>query len=122
LAEAEKSLANIKGRQVDNDSSDAAKQIREAMLPNPTTSWVRGIIGAIVGAVIGFLLFKWLLSQNYYAGMLPGGLFGCWADGATNNPAQSLLEYLQDYRRIPGPNKIMIALGAVVSGWFSSKK
>lgn len=131
---------------MDENPYEATKQIRKAMLPNPTISWIRGIVGAIVGGVIGFLLFKWLLSQGFYAGMLPGGfigagfgigaarhmgwaaailcatgglVFGCWADAATNDPAQNLWEYIGDYPLIPNSNKIMIALGALASGWFA---
>ena len=131
---------------MDEKSGDAATQIRKAMLPNPTFSWIRGIGGAVIGALIGYFLFRWLLDYGFYAGMLPGGfigagfgigaarrmgwpaailcavaglIFGCWADAATNDPAQTLLEYIQDYRRIPGVSKIMIGLGAVASGWFA---
>ena len=131
---------------MDENPYEASEKIRKTMLPNPGVSWIRGIVGAVIGAVIGFLIFRWLLSQGFYAGMLPGGfigagfgigaaqrmgwpaavlcavaglVFGCWADGATNDPAQTLLEYLQDYRRIPGANVVMIGLGAVASGWFA---
>ena len=132
---------------VNDKPSEAATQIQKAIPPNPTVSWIRGIVGAIVGAIAGFLVYKWLLSNfGAYAGMLPGGMvgigfgigagrrlgwpagilcaiaglvFGCWADAATNDPAQSLLEYLQDYKRIPGYSVLMIGLGALASGWFA---
>ena len=131
---------------MDNESSKAEEEIRRAMSPNPASGWIRGIIGAIVGGAIGFVLFKWLWSQGFYAGMLPGGfigagfgigaarqmgwaaaiacaivalVFGCWADAATNETAQTLMEYVGDYARIPDINKIMIALGTLASGWFA---
>ena len=131
---------------MDENPYEATEQIRKTMLPNPAFSWVRGIGGAIIGGLIGFLIFKWLLTQGVYAGMLPGGfigagfgigaarkmgwtaailcavvglVFGCWADAATNDPAQTLQEYIKDYNRIPGSSKIMIGLGALASGWFA---
>ncbi len=134
----------------DNTSSQAAREIRKAMTPNLTVSWIRGLVGAVVGGLIGFVIFKWLLlSFAAYAGMLPGGLigvgfsigagrgmgwaagifclvaalaFGGWADAATMDPALSLMEYLKEFKRIPDLSKIMIPLGAVASGWFAWKR
>lgn len=132
---------------MDDKPSEAATQIRNAMPPSPTISWIRGIVGAIVGATIGLIAYKWLLSNcGAYAGMLPGGMvgigfgisagrrlgwsagilcaiaglvFGFWAHAANSAPPESLLEYLQEYQAIPGYYLIMIGLGAIASGWFA---
>ena len=131
---------------MEDEPSQAATEIRKALLPNPTISWARGIGGAIVGGLLGYLLFKWLLTMGFYAGMVPGGfigagfgmaagrkmgwtaailcglaglMFGSWADAATNDPAQNLLEYFGQYHLVPDMNKILIALGALASGWFA---
>ena len=131
-----------------SEPSQAATQIQKAVLPNPAINWIRGIVGAIIGAVIGFFVFKWLLLNfGAYAGMLPGGLlgigfgiaagrkmgwpagilcaiagllFGCWADAATNAPPITLVEYFQNYKMIPGYSLLMVGLGALASGWFAT--
>ncbi len=40
---------------------------------------LRGCIGAIIGAAIGYLLFRWLLKQGLYGIVLPGALLGLGA-------------------------------------------
>lgn len=37
---------------------------------------VQGLIGATVGGVLGYLLFGWILSQGFYAMILPGAALG----------------------------------------------
>ncbi len=37
------------------------------------------LAGAIVGGVLGHFLFVWLVSQGFYAMILPGGLVGIGA-------------------------------------------
>jgi len=34
------------------------------------------LLGAIAGAVVGHLLFRWIATQGFYALVLPGGLAG----------------------------------------------
>lgn len=37
---------------------------------------LRGIAGAIAGGVVGYLGFKWMASQGFYAMVLPGSALG----------------------------------------------
>lgn len=37
-----------------------------------SVSFVRGVVGAVLGAVAGFFVFGWAFSQGFYAMMLPG--------------------------------------------------
>lgn len=37
---------------------------------------LRGIAGAAVGAAAGYVIFRWLVSQGFYALVLPGALLG----------------------------------------------
>jgi hypothetical protein len=37
---------------------------------------VRGCLGAIVGAAVGYLLFRWLLKHGLYGIVLPGAFLG----------------------------------------------
>ena len=37
------------------------------------------LAGALVGGLVGYIVFKWLLGQGFYGLMLPGGLLGMGA-------------------------------------------
>lgn len=37
---------------------------------------VLGLIGATIGGVLGYLLFAWIVSQGFYAMILPGAALG----------------------------------------------
>ncbi len=41
-----------------------------------TVNTVLGIIGACLGSIVGFLVFRWLWSQGFYAIALPGFFVG----------------------------------------------
>lgn len=129
----------------DSEMSEAGKAIRDTMMGNPLAAWGRGILGAIVGGLVGFLIYKWLLGYAIYAGILPGALvgvgfsiaarrpiltagivcglvgliFGFWCDAATNNPPENLINYFQTFDMVPTvPNKIMIGIGGLLAFWF----
>jgi hypothetical protein len=40
------------------------------------------IVGAIIGGVLGYFLFQWLLSHGLYGMIIPGGLLGVGASFA----------------------------------------
>ena len=112
---------------------------------NSAIAWVRGIAGAIIGGLLGYLLFEFLLVRGgLYAGILPGAMvgvgystaarrkelvpgmicgavglvFGFWSDAVTNVPAQDLVSYFQEFDRVPFSNKIMITVGGIAAFWF----
>ena len=37
------------------------------------------VVGALIGGLVGFVAFKWLLGQGFYGLLLPGGLLGMGA-------------------------------------------
>ncbi|SIN88023.1 hypothetical protein SAMN05444166_1413 [Singulisphaera sp. GP187] len=40
------------------------------------TSNLLGLVGATLGAILGFYLFQWLVRQNLYGLMIPGAMLG----------------------------------------------
>ena len=128
----------------ESEMSEAGKAIRNTMLGSPVAAWGKGILGAIVGAVLGYFAFSWLLNYGMYAGVLPGSLigvgfsiaarrplmaagivcgicgliFGFWCDAHTNAPPETLVQYFQTFEQVPAANKIMIAVGGLMAFWF----
>ena len=47
-----------------------------------------GVVGAIVGGVLGYFAFKWILSQGFYALVVPGGLLGLGCGIAARHPSK----------------------------------
>jgi hypothetical protein len=47
-----------------------------APMPRRLVSNLLGLVGAIVGGVLGFYTFRWLLGQDYYGLMIPGAFLG----------------------------------------------
>ncbi len=45
-------------------------------MPRYLVSNLLGITGAIVGGVLGFYIFRWLLGYRFYGLMIPGALLG----------------------------------------------
>ena len=43
---------------------------------NPGTSFLLGLVGAVLGGVLGYFAFVWLAQQGFYALPLPGALMG----------------------------------------------
>ncbi len=48
---------------------------------------VRGLVGAILGGVLGFYTFGWLLQQGFYGLMIPGALLGLGCGIAAGQPS-----------------------------------
>ena len=57
---------------------------------NATFVLLRGIAGAVVGGLIGYLLFRWLLTKGFYAMVMPGALLGLGAGLAARGRSQAL--------------------------------
>jgi hypothetical protein len=50
--------------------------------PKPASeaqAWLRGLLGAAAGGVVGYFIFSWLVGQGFYALALPGVLLGVGA-------------------------------------------
>ena len=58
------------------EESEAGQKIRSMMQVSPSQAWVRGVLGAIVGAVAGYYLFMWLRTQGFYGLAMPAILLG----------------------------------------------
>lgn len=52
--------------------------------------FLRGVLGGAVGGVVGYLLFRWLLTKGFYALVMPGALLGLGAGLATRGRSQPL--------------------------------
>lgn len=49
-------------------------------------AWCLGIVGAVVGGVVGWFVFAFLVSQGFYALALPGALVGLGFGGLSRRP------------------------------------
>ena len=113
---------------------------------NDAWAWLRGMVGAIAGAIAGWYLLRWLLSFGLLGLVIPGAfvgfgfglasrrsmplagvfcgivalIFGLYCDHATNvNGADdTFVRYLGSLSTVNPINLIMIAVGAVVAYWL----
>lgn len=57
----------------------------------PVTSRLRSlvleVVGALAGGFLGYLLFGWIVSQGFYAMMIPGALLGVGAGLFASDPS-----------------------------------
>jgi hypothetical protein len=107
---------------------------------------VRGIAGAVVGGVLGWFAFDWLLGQGFYGLALPGALVGfvsgifsrgvSWINAAVCAILAAILGIVLEWRHRPfvaddsfgyfvahlheltGLTWLMIVLGVVFGFWF----
>jgi len=42
----------------------------------PKANWQFGLVGAVVGGTVGYVVFFWMAEQGFYAIVLPGALLG----------------------------------------------
>jgi hypothetical protein len=56
----------------------------------PAFALIRGLVGAIAGAVAGFFAFQWMASQGFYAMVLPGALMGLGCGYASGRQSKLL--------------------------------
>ena len=49
---------------------------REGRFQGKIPTIARGLAGAVIGGVLGYIAFGWILRQGFYAMVLPGGLIG----------------------------------------------
>src|SRR5437899_6204909 len=114
------------------------------------TNLALGLLGAMAGGVVGYLVFLWAAHQGFYALMLPGALIGaggrllvkhksvaragiCGAASlalglfaewrfAPFTADQSLSYFLSHIHQLRPLTLLMIAIGAVFGFWLSLGK
>ena len=107
------------------------------------------LLGALIGGLPGYVVFKWLLGQGFYGLMLPGGLLGMGAGFfKTNTKAvavvcgfmalllglvaewssfpfkvdDSLGYFLAHVHELQPATMIMIAIGAAIGFWIPFRR
>ena len=107
------------------------------------------LAGALVGGLVGYVVFKWLLGQGYYGLMLPGGLLGMGAgvfktrtkamaivcgilalvlgllvewNSFPFNADESLFYFVTHFYDLNPATLIMIALGAAIGFWIPFRR
>ncbi len=107
------------------------------------------LAGALVGGLVGYIAFKWLLGQGYYGLMLPGGLLGMGAgvfktptkavavvcgtlalvlgllvewDSSPFKADESLAYFVTHFYDLKPATLIMIALGAAIGFWIPFRR
>ena len=109
-------------------------------------AWVRGIIGAVLGAAIGIYVFFLLYDNGMYGLMIPGALTGLgfgllsrrtfWSAGllcavlgllvmlwcewqlAVDFKDQEVGEFIKVIPKLDTSTKVMLALGTLFAFWF----
>jgi hypothetical protein len=105
---------------------------------------ILGLVGAALGGVLGFYLYKWIVTQGLVGGMIPGAFLGLgcsllaqhasvargvvcgiaglvlgfFADWYTNLTNETFWEYLKDVKSVNQVYLLMIVLGAVIAFWL----
>ena len=103
-----------------------------------------GLIGAALGGVAGFYVYRWILHQGFIGGMIPGAFLGlgcsllarhpsiargvvCGAAGLvlgfftdwyTNVTQDTFWEYLKDWKSINQVILLTIAIGTFIAFWL----
>ena len=109
-------------------------------------SCILGIVGGVIGGAIGYFLFGWILSFNFYALVLPEALVGLGCSLLTSNRSMirgilcgvaalilglytewsyrpfnadgSLHYFLTHLRDLTGVTQAMLAIGAFLAFWL----
>jgi hypothetical protein len=56
-------------------------------MPRHLVSNLLGLVGAVVGGVLGFYTFGWLVDHGFYGLMIPGAFLGLGCSLATSHPS-----------------------------------
>jgi hypothetical protein len=56
-------------------------------MPRYLISNVLGVVGAVIGGVLGFYIFRWLFGQGFYGLMIPGALLGLGCSLLAQHPS-----------------------------------
>ena len=113
---------------------------------NPIAAWARGIGGAIVGGLIGYYAYRWLLTQGYDALAMPAALLSLGFALAARRPMiiggvfcaiaslalmiycewstapfqkdESLSFFLANIGSLQNVTKIFLVIGTIFGFWF----
>jgi len=103
-----------------------------------------GLVGAAIGGVAGFYIYRWVLSQGFIGGMIPGAflglgcsllarhasfargvvcgvvglILGFFTDWYTNLTDETFWTYLQDVKSLNQVVLLTIAVGAFIAFWL----
>jgi hypothetical protein len=103
-----------------------------------------GLVGAALGGVAGFYVYRWILNQGFIGGMIPGALLGLgcsllarhaslargvvcgvaglmlgfFTDWYTNVTQQTFWEYLLDIKSVNQVILLTIAIGTLIAFWL----
>lgn len=107
------------------------------------------LLGALIGGLLGYVVFKWLLGQGFYGLMVPGGLLGMGAGVfKTNTKAisvvcgvmafllgvvaewssfpfkadESLGYFIAHVHELQPATMIMLAIGAAIGFWIPFRR
>jgi len=134
----------------ENEYSQAGKSIRDMMRVSAAKAWGRGIIGAILGAVIGYFAYFKLLDFGYDGLMVSGLLIGLgfslfskrtfWSAGIfcavlalivmlycewqslENFHDKDLATFVKAIPDLNSWSKIMLGVGALMAFWLGRGK
>jgi hypothetical protein len=103
-----------------------------------------GLVGATLGGVAGFYVYRWILNQGFIGGMIPGAFLGLgcsllarhpsiprgvvcgvaglvlgfFTDWYTTITKQTFWEYLLDMKSINQVILLTIAIGTLIAFWL----
>jgi hypothetical protein len=103
-----------------------------------------GLVGAALGGVLGFYVYRWILNQGFIGGMIPGAflglgcsllarhpsiargvvcgvaglILGLFTDWYTTITQQTFREYLLDIKSINQVILLTIAIGTFIAFWL----
>ncbi len=124
--------------------SDEGKAILDASRDSMAKAWGMGVVGAALGAFAGWFIFGWLVSQGFYALVLPGAAVGLGFGALSRRPMiaggvfcavvafiltlacewrffanlQTLEEFLKDLPNETPVTFLMMGLGVLMAFWF----
>jgi hypothetical protein len=112
--------------------------------PPAILSVIGGVAGGVIGGALGYLAFKWLISQNLYSMVVPGALLGLgcgaltgrrstavgllcavaalvlsvFAEWKTFGKGQEFGAFVTNWDNFKGITAVMIAAGVLFAFWF----